>query len=234
MLSVLRKLVPAGMRHALRRAWDDRQLRMAIGPLRRRGELTADEILTFRKAWGNEGFSADERYLAETIRIIKANGGPVLECGTGATTILAGVLAELHGFDVYSLEQDAEWAVSVRRSIRLNQLSRVKIIDAALKNHGDYYWYDMTGINLPKKFGVVLCDAPYIAEELGEPYFANWRYGVLPYCHASGTRFDALLLDDVNVDRALPVMKRWQQEFGVSQDVISAAEGDCAVIRQKS
>jgi hypothetical protein len=52
------------------------------------------QLLAFRRAWSNEGFSADVRYLAETIRLIEKHGGPVLECGTGASSLIAGILGE--------------------------------------------------------------------------------------------------------------------------------------------
>jgi hypothetical protein len=233
MRSLLKKMIPEAGRRALRRAIGDRNLQKAVAALRRNGKFSIPELVEFRKAWGNEGFSADLTYLAETIRLITQYPTDVLECGTGATTIIAGVLAELYGFDVYCLEQDPEWSQSVRRSVKINGLNRVHIIDAHLIKHSDYMWYDMSAVKLPHKFGVVLCDAPFIAEDLGEPFFSSWRYGILPFCRQSGTSFRALLLDDLNdnYSRAEPVLARWRSEFQISQDVISSSEGECAVIR---
>jgi hypothetical protein len=231
MLRLIKKVIPVSGRQAIRRKLDDWELRRAMEPLRRNGKFSTDELAAFHKAWGNEGFSADRRYLAEVIRLIEAHPGPVLECGTGGTTVLAGVLAERYDFDVYSLEQDPEWSVASRRAVRYNDLKRVRIFDTPLKKFSDYMWYDTERVSLPKHFGLIICDGPFIEQTLGDPIYPNWRYGVLPYLKQSGTTFDALLLDDVNDQRAKGVLDRWQREYDAKQELISAQEGDCAIIR---
>ena len=69
---------------------------------------------------------------------------PVLECGTGGTTILC----DMQEIETYSLEQDKEWAADVLRFIR-----DVGVIDAPLKDYGGYYWYDVQ-VDLPMHFGI--------------------------------------------------------------------------------
>jgi hypothetical protein len=61
------------------------------------GTISPLEISTFRSAWASEGFSGDARYLSETIALLREVKGRVVECGSGATMILAGVLAERFG-----------------------------------------------------------------------------------------------------------------------------------------
>jgi hypothetical protein len=50
-----------------------------------------------RSAWGNDGWSADLEYLRAVADRMRGVTGPVLECGSGLTTIVMGVLAERRG-----------------------------------------------------------------------------------------------------------------------------------------
>lgn len=232
MLTALKRIVPAAARRSIRQKLDDWKLRKAIQPLRREGKFTAEELADFHKAWGNEGFSADRRYLAETLRLIEQHRGPVLECGTGGTTVLAAVLAERLGFEIYSLEQDPDWSVVAQRALKYNHLSSVRILDAPLRTSGDAMWYDTSKLSLPRHFGVIVCDGPFIAQSQGEAIYRNWRYGVMPYLKHSGTTFGALLLDDVDDARAVPILERWRTEFNTTYEIIDTGPREkCAIVR---
>ena len=231
MRTLLKRSLPEPARRTIKLKLWDLSLRKAIEPLRRTGNFTGPELNAFWQAWGNQGFSADKRYLQETIRLIEENRGAVLECGTGATTVIAGVLAERYGFHVYSLEQDPAWSSKASRAIVRNGLNRVHIIDAPLKRFGDCMWYDPGKASVPDRIGLIICDGPYIAQELGEPVYSSWRYGVLRYLLDNKIEFGALLLDDVNDPRAPAVLSRWKREFGITYELIHTDEGDCSVVR---
>jgi hypothetical protein len=209
---------------ALKATVRQRAVLRAVKPLRSNGTLTRAQIGTFRKAWGNEGFAADGDFLEQVLNCL--GHGPVLECGTGGTTLLEDAMALRNGFEVFCLEQEPSWADEVR-NYRLNT---VKIINASLKNFGDFYWYDAPD-TLPQHFGLVVCDGPYIDKKLGEPYYSAWRYGVLPWFKETGRTFRVLLLDDVECDRGSPLLGRWQREFGVQIETVQTTEGQCAIIK---
>jgi hypothetical protein len=232
MRALVKAMIPTSLRSEIRAKQQDWALRKAIRPLREAGWLTDEELEAFHTAWGNKGFSADKRYIAEAIRLINLHKGPVLECGTGATTIVAAVLAERFGFEVYSLEQDPSWATAARRALRFNKLERVHILDTPLKDFGGYLWYDSERVTLPKRFGLVICDGPYIDKAHGEQIFSQWRYGVLPYMQRTGRTFEVLLLDDMDdpYQRAYPVTRTWSQRFGVSVQVTTEKEGAFALV----
>jgi hypothetical protein len=236
MRSLVKALVPTSVRSEIRAKQQDWALRKAIRPLREKGSLTEAELEAFHTAWGNKGFSADKRFLAEVIRLINEHKGPVLECGTGATTVIAAVLAERFGFNVYCLEQDPAWATAARRALRFNKLERVFIFDTPLKSFDSYLWYDTARVALPDHFGLVVCDGPYIDKAHGEQMFSQWRYGVMPLFASTGRRFKALLLDDMDDphQRAEPVTRSWEQRFGTSVQVTSAQEGAFALITQSA
>lgn len=213
------------LRTRVRLALQDWHIRRALQPLKRSGGMTREQMATFRHAFSNEGFSADVDYLLAVQRELK--GGPVLECGTGATTLIAECVGTQRGFRTYGLEQDPEWSQYVRRF--LNGTDAVQVIDARLKDRGDHFWYDAPQ-DLPRHFSLVICDGPAIYG-FPEPHLSGWRYGVLPWLKDTGRTYDVLLLDDTNEPRGQPLLARWKKEFGVSAEVVQAGDGSYAVVR---
>jgi hypothetical protein len=198
----------------------------SLRPLRARGDMTPEEVTAFHKAWGNPGFSADKDFLAQLLNFL--GRGPVLECGTGATTLLANEMGLRHGFKTYSLEQDPGWAKFVRRF--LNGSRAAQIIDTPLKDFGSYQWYEVHP-HLPSHFALVICDGPYIDKSLGEPYYSAWRYGVLAWLKETGRTFDVLLFDDANDVRGPALLERWEREFAVKVETMKSSCGECAIVR---
>ena len=198
-------------------------IRRALKPMKARGSLTQPEIAAFRKAWGNEGFSADQTFLAKLLKMLTA--GPVLECGTGGTTLLENLAGLRKGFKTFCLEQDRSWAQDVIDS----GPQAVKVVIAPLKDFGGYHWYDVPD-TVPMHFALVVCDGPYIDKALGEPHYSAWRYGIFPWLKETGRTFDVMLLDDVNDARAPAILARWKREFGIKVEEIESSDGICAVI----
>jgi hypothetical protein len=221
----LRKLVPSRIKAYLRDLYRDADVRVALQPLKESGRMSAVQVAAFATAWGNFGFSADKHYMAQLLKVI--GDGPVLECGSGATTLLCASA----GAPTYSLEQEAGWSKSMRRTLKRTRCSSVTVIDAPLKNYGGWQWYDIDA-ELPSHFSLVVCDGPYIDKELEEePSFSAWRYGVLPWLKATQRTFDVLLLDDLNDTRGPALLDRWRKDFGVSVERIASSDGECAIIR---
>ena len=75
--------------------------------------VTDERVHGFHKAWGSGGFSADADYMLRLANLLDKTKGPVLECGTGGTTLLANEIGLLRGFNTYSLEQEREWVKTV-------------------------------------------------------------------------------------------------------------------------
>jgi hypothetical protein len=200
------------------------RIQRTLEPLER-GGMTRQEMAAFRHAFSNEGFSADVDCLLALQWELK--GGAVLECGTGATTLIAERIGAKEGFRTYSLEQDPEWSEYVRRF--LLGTDAVQVIDAVLTDRGDHFWYDAPN-DLPQHFSLVICDGPAVYD-VPEPHLSGWRYGVLPWLEDTGRTFDVLLLDDTNEPRGQPLLARWQKDFGVSAEVVQAGNGSYAIVR---
>jgi hypothetical protein len=227
---VIRSVVPAGVSKNARRWVATRRVGRAVRLIQRRAVLGPSELRSLRTAWGNEEFSADLRYLTEMMRLIRETPSDVLECGTGATTLIAGALAEHFGFRVYSLEQEAEWASAVKEVLSRHGLHRVTVLEAPIRRYGEHAWYDTSNLRLPQQFGIVICDGPFVSVDLGEPAYSNWRYGVLEHLARTHSSFEALLLDDVEEPRAPAMLHAWTERFGTSVKILHDVDGDCAIV----
>jgi hypothetical protein len=224
--------VKQGVRHSVVdptiRAIDAWRLHRAIVKLRS-GKTPDRELLgILRRAWGNESFSADVTYLSELAARVASCSGPILECGSGLTTIVAAAIAEQRDLVVWALEQDLDWARHVAGVAARSGIRNTRISHAPLREYDGHVWYDIKGLQLPKRFDLVMCDGPAVFEHWGLSH-AQWRYGVLPVLASRGISLGEILLDDATEPRASGVLKRWSEEFGFKHELISAADGDCAV-----
>jgi len=223
----IRRLVPESWRTSIINVVRNRAVRRSLEPLKRSGTLTQQQLGAFHNAWGNEGYSADEDFLAELMK--RLTKGPVLECGTGASTLLANELGRIHAFLTYSLEQDQEWSAFVRGFLKKSVA--VRVIDAPLKRFSNYLWYDVIDAELPKHFALVVCDGPAIGKDVAEPFYSSWRYGVLAWLRETGRTFDVLVLDDVEDLRARDMLARWKQDWRVTVRTIKSRVGELAIVQ---
>jgi hypothetical protein len=225
--SLAKSILPTYALNAVRQFRDDRALTAALLPIRD-GDFSYAAFTALKRAWGNEGFSPDVGYLKECAAQLAKCRGAVLECGTGASTLLAGVFAERNQFDVICFEQSAEWGDKVRRSIHRERLRRVAVLDVPLTQRDDHVWYAVEQTITPSEFELVICDGPYVDKSLGEPVYSSWRYGLMPYLRhrTCGT----VLLDDLDDPRSEAVIDRWAREFGTRMERIKTPDGDIGAI----
>src|SRR5437588_6636446 len=112
----LKQFVPAPLWRAAKDMHAQMKLRRAI---ERIGGLAAGEVpsaqmlIDLQAAWANDGFTARVDFLMEVAKQAAMTTGPILECGSGITTILMGLLAGKRGVNIYSLEHIGEWRARV-------------------------------------------------------------------------------------------------------------------------
>jgi len=155
-------------------------------------------------AWGNIGYSASARYLQQVERIFRESEGPIMECGSGATTLLIAILAEKYNRKAWAFEHHAHWAHHVNDVLQALELRQVTVSHAPLKSYGEYEWYDVPA-GLPNDFGMVICDGPPGTIKGG-------RYGLFP---VMGRHLDPdcrILLDDTHRKKEQELIKRWEGE----------------------
>ena len=183
--------------HALRSAGADRA---------RHGQLL-EEV---SRAWGNEAYAADLGFVRQVAA--RAEGtGPFLDCGSGASTIVAAALAERHGGRVWSLEQDAGWHATMRATLDALGLTNVELCLAPLQVYDDFVWFGVDAVSLPDAFSHVFCDGPAVLPGAWpDPFYSSWRAGVVPVLQARRVRFGEIVLDDGDDPRAPAVCRRWE------------------------
>ena len=223
-LDWLRQLVPKGVRRRLRSLHRDAVLQRTVRRVRVHDDyipLSDKAVSNLLYGWGSE-WSLREELITEVWHRAWHTRGPVLECGSGLSTILLGIAAEWQGYDVYSLEHDEAWHARMLHTLSELGLARVNLISAPLITHGGYAWYDAPG-DFPGEFTLVLCDGPP-GNTMGG------RYGLLPELRPSLASDCVILLDDVARDGEQEVLRRWTDEHNVTHSV-NGSEKPFAVIQ---
>lgn len=204
----LKQVLPPSLRAAARETWRAQAFKRALHRLMAAPPDRAPDrelLEDLRDAWGNEGFSADLDYLVETARWAVRTRGPVLECGTGLTTVLLGVLAGRRWVDVWSLEHDQAWHDRVARVLQHHHIPGVHLCLAPLKSYGAFNWYTLPFAAMPARFSLVVCDGPPEKTRGG-------RYGLLPVLRDRLTAGTVILLDDAARESEFRVLGRWTRE----------------------
>jgi hypothetical protein len=220
---LLRQVIPdrfvvAGRR--LERALRLRRLVRRMRRLDREALSRPDTLRAFRAAWGNLGYSGDVDYLHEITRRAASATGPILECGSGASTVVLALAARS---PVLSLEEDEEWARSIKADLWRLGLDPGIVVHAPLVDHGSFQWYEPRALAGSRAFQFVFCDGPAHAPA--------WRWGLLPVLSARRISFDEIVCDDADDPRAPAILAGWAQAYGVSWTQVESQEGALAIVR---
>jgi predicted O-methyltransferase YrrM len=161
--------------------------------------------------WGNEAWSAMDEYLAACIEHALLACGPILECGTGLSTLLLAAIAKGQGQSHWALEHKPEWALKVQSYLDQYQLDSV-IHAKPLMNYGDFCWYDVPLDSMPASFSLVVCDGPPYKTKGG-------RFGLIPVMREKLKSGCVILLDDAEREAELDIARRWKADFASSFNV---------------
>jgi O-antigen/teichoic acid export membrane protein len=172
------------------------------------------------RGWGNRVYSGHIEYLEEVIRRAATSSTPVLECGSGLTTILLGLFAARRGVRVLTLEHDPEWYEHTAAALRLFRIEGVELVLAPLRNYGEFSWYDVPIDRMPHMFGMIVCDGPPKKTTPGD------RYGLLQVIKDRVGAGTVILFDDVWIPRQDPVLSRWLGDIPASVDVFTSDLND--------
>ncbi len=163
--------------------------------------------------WGNDYWSALEEYLSACVRAAMHADGPILECGSGLTSIVVGAIAQRTGNSMWSLEHNPEWSRRVQQRLTRYRIDAVQLVTAPLKDHPDFTWYDAPLERMPDNFALVVCDGPP-----GET--RGGRYGLAP---VMGDRLKpgcVILLDDAGRHEERAIARRWEAELGATSELL--------------
>ena len=92
--------------------------------------------------WANI-FSPSTDFLVDLVRYSSQAEHPILDCGSGLSTIIAGLVAKRHGNTVWSLENTQLWYNRVKHYLEKYQIDSVNLLYCPLKKNTDFSWYDV-------------------------------------------------------------------------------------------
>jgi len=225
--AVGRLLIPRPLRRPLKNAYLQWKLDAALA---RVGRLSAGEVPSrglleeLQDAWDNKGMAARTDYLQAVGREAARTAGPILECGSGLTTLIIGMLAGRRGVESWSFEHLGEWRDRVARVVSRQHISGARVCLAPLHDFGGYEWYDAPLAELPPHFRLVVCDGPPGQTRGG-------RYGLMPIMGNRLREGSTILLDDVDRPGETDVLESWRREAGLDVEVHDVPTGAFAVVR---
>jgi len=164
-------------------------------------------------AWGNSGWIAQEGYLRACLEVALASRAATLECGSGLSTLLIGVVAQQQGCEHWALEHLAEWGAKIDYFRVRYGLRAVKLHTAPLRNYDGFAWYDPPLSRLPRTFALVVCDGP-------PANTAGGRYGLVPVMREHLAPGCVILLDDAGRPEEQMIAQRWQRELNAVQQFV--------------
>ncbi len=189
------------------------QLRSALSRLERdlsSGKRPKTAILRrLVLGWGNQGWSASLHLVTAMLDWLPKTCGPILECGSGLTTLVLAAVAAQSGRQVISLEHSQEWADRVLAVLPAHLRAHVTLRLTPIRDFGDFDWYSIGPDELPPRIGLVLCDGPPGGTRGG-------RYGLAPVLADRLAAKCVILLDDTQRAGEHAVLERWRSEFRAS------------------
>ncbi len=159
--------------------------------------------------WGNERWSALDEYLAACLQHAVDCDGPVLECGSGLSTLLVGAVLDRRGIDLWVLEHLEDWGARIGEELARWDIDGVTVVVRPLRDYGEYAWYDPPLGRLPERFALVICDGPPGTTKGG-------RFGLVPVLGPRIARGCTVLLDDAARPGERQIAARWAVELGAT------------------
>lgn len=170
-------------------------------------ETEADYNELFRFASNN--YAADAGVLALVAGIARKCRGPIIETGSGLSSILMGAVSE---GPVYSFEHIDHYAAQTLAWCEEAGVSNVGLCHAPLKDG----WYDLDKFDLPNKFAFGFCDGP------PRLYGTRMRFfdEIAPRC-------TVIAVDDIKTDNNFArQVSEWAKANGYQVQIL----GRCALL----
>ena len=212
-----RSSLPAYVRRSLRYAHREWSFRRAVQAFRRDPASATDAgshvLADLTYGWGNEGYSAGNEFLAACIASALVAKSAMLECGSGLTTIVLGIVAERRRLPLWTLEHLEEWAEPVRRRLAALRLPAVHLCAGPLTQYPEFDWYTPPLGAMPRAFDLVVCDGPPGATRGG-------RVGLVPVMRERLAPGAVILLDDASRSPERLIAERWARELHAHYDVV--------------
>lgn len=213
-IRAIRYMFPPSARATFRRLHRRYVFRRALQDVDRTAGLGASPAAALLEAlvygWGNHTFSARHEFLAALLEYGRVANGPILECGSGLSTI---VLATVSRQQVWSLEHDPTWGKHTQVALDRNGCTHAHVLSAPLRNYGQFTWYDPPLDVMPCDFALVVCDGP----PAGTP---GGRFGLMPLMRPRVRSGCVVLLDDASRAGERHVAEEWARKFDMTCSMV--------------
>ena len=158
--------------------------------------------------WNNGGWPASTTCLTVIATHVRRTTGPILECGSGASTVMLGLMTKRSRRPVWALEHDSRWADIVETELSRWKCSHVRVVRAPLVDRGEFAWYGPTPEQLPESISLLVIDGPPGLTKGG-------RRGAL---HEVGARLSpgaVVILDDAEREGEIEALRDWTEHCGL-------------------
>lgn len=190
-----------------------RAMRRFLADVQRGDDFHQELLAELVQGWGNT-WSAQYEYLDACLREARTTTGPILECGSGLSTLLIGAVAQSRGGRVWTLEHEPKWAEIIQKYLRKYRISSVTVSLAPIRSYGEFDWYALPSLQtLPGKISMVVCDGPPGATRGG-------RYGLVSVMLDKLRHDCVLLLDDGAREQERLIAARWGQMIMAKPELI--------------
>jgi hypothetical protein len=187
--------------------------------------INHDVLADLCLGWGNPDTAANVEFLDECARYARESRLPILECGSGLTTIIAGLIAKKRNNTIWSLENTKYWYNRLKKYSNSYQIDSIHIHYHSLIDYGDFSWYDPPLDSMPDKFSLVICDGP--SDNKGG------RYGLLPVMKQRLAPGCIILLHNVDTNDEKENLERWAVYTDLSYEIRGSAIPHYGVVRLK-
>lgn len=214
MLPLVKKVIPGSVKDKIKSINRDRRLDAAMNQLAAVSTNEApdlDVLTELARAWGDDGYRAVGGYLEEVTRWAAEAKGPVLEIGSGLTTLILGSIAGRRGLPIWTLEHHPDYFRNTEAMLQRYNLTTVHLTLAPLRDYGDFCWYDPPLAELPRDFSLIVADGPPGDVKGG-------RFGLLPVLRSHFASGAVVLLDDAERPKEKSVLQKWASEYGLSHE----------------
>lgn len=165
--------------------------------------LQQSDLLALSLAWGNHGYAASLQYLLHTCRCVQRTDGPIVECGSGVTSLAMATLTRQRNIEYVVLEHDRQWYNYMGNVLDTLGFDNVQLQYSPLKEYPDgFHWYSDLS-SLPSGIELVVCDGPPGGTQGG-------RYGMLPLLDGHLNDGCVVLLDDTHRKRERFTLAAWK------------------------
>jgi hypothetical protein len=162
------------------------------------------DIILLALAWGNLGYAAGLSYLRHVGGHAAHSAGAILECGSGATTLLIGALTRQSNRQFIVLEHNKTWYDYLRRILDYLEFSHITLLYTPLVDYEGYHWYQIPQDLTMDKISLVICDGPPSSNPGG-------RYGLLPTMIDHLAEECVILMDDTHRRAEQHIIDAWTE-----------------------